>query len=459
MSERTKPDSKKIIQLLLTLILPAIILLVRPLGMDLRQSGVLAAFLLTILWWVTGVVERTIASVFLLAVFLVFSVAPAKTVFSFPISENFLMIACSFLFSQGIGNSGLADKLLGPVLDRFGRTVPRLLALMICSGAVMIFVIPQPFSRIIILALIYSSYFDRIGLDKQLKSVLMFALYLFTVLLNLTMVRSDIILSNTLMAMAETEVPEQTWIAYMTVPTLAYLALSAVLFSLVFRKTLKYYPKREAGAAEKPVALRLSGEEKRNLAFVGAIVALWATEELHGVSGTIIILAATALMFPLGMLRWEDRKALDVKLLVFLTAAFSIGGSLKACGVADVVFSVFAGIFPGEFSWTYIMLAAVTSMLVHMVLGSDITTMSVVVPGLMTIGAGVAPALPLLFLIYTTVCSHFLLPFHHVVIMIGNGKGYYSMKELVRYGAPHTALMLFSLFALYLPWWKLLGFL
>lgn len=117
-----KSRGRRTLIILLTLIPALLILVFRPLGFSLQQSGILSALVLTILWWVTGAVERTIASVFLLAVFLLASGAPAATVFSFPLSENFIMIAVSFLFSQGISNSGLPGKLLQPLLNRFARS-------------------------------------------------------------------------------------------------------------------------------------------------------------------------------------------------------------------------------------------------------------------------------------------------------------------------------------------------
>jgi di/tricarboxylate transporter len=101
-----RPGVRRALRLAATLILPALLLAVRPLDMSVRQGGVLAALVLVITWWVTGVVERTAASLVLLAVFLLIGGAPARTVFSFPLSQNFLMIVFSFLFSQGISNSG-----------------------------------------------------------------------------------------------------------------------------------------------------------------------------------------------------------------------------------------------------------------------------------------------------------------------------------------------------------------
>ena len=162
-------------------------------------------------------------------------------------------------------------------------------------------------------------------------------------------------------------------------------------------------------------------------------------------------------MFPLGLLRLRDWRSINLKLLVFLTAAFSIGGTLSACGVADRLFSLFLPIFPAEFSVAYVLVVLVTSVLLHTVLGSNITTMSVVVPGLMSIGAGVAPALPLMFIMCIAVCSQFVLPFHHVILLLGEGNRYYTTKEILRVGIPHTVLMFAAVLIFYLPWWNLIG--
>jgi di/tricarboxylate transporter len=201
----------------------------------------------------------------------------------------------------------------------------------------------------------------------------------------------------------------------------------------------------------------MSGRQKLNLVFLLAAVLIWTTEELHGISGTVVVTSATLLMFPLGMLKVQDLKAVNLKLLIFLTAAFAIGGTLKACGLAKKLFSLFTGIFPSTFSVSYVLMIMLTAMLLHMLLGSNITTMSVVVPGLMTIGTGVAPEGALLFLIYIGICSHFLLPYHHVIILLGEGKHYYPLKNLIRFGLPHTVLTVISALLLYLPWWRLLG--
>lgn len=98
-------------------------------------------------------------------------------------------------------------------------------------------------------------------------------------------------------------------------------------------------------------------------------------------------------------------------------------------------------------------------MALHMLLGSNVTTMSVVVPGLMSVGAGVVREEVLLFLIYLGVCGHFVLPFHHVLLLLGEGDGCYTSRHMARFGLPLTALTLLGGLTLYLGWWRLAGLL
>ena len=241
----------------------------------------------------------------------------------------------------------------------------------------------------------------------------------------------------------------------MAVPTLGYLLVMVVVFWALFHRQLDTFPK--ALSQEDREKIALSPTELRNLVFLVVVVIIWATEDFHPITGTAVVVVATVLMFPLGMLRLPDVRSINVKLLVFLTAAFAIGGTLKACGVADRLFALFLPIFPDTFSLTYVLVVLVTCVLLHIVLGSNITTMSVVVPGLMSIGAGVAPALPLMFTMCIAVCSQFILPFHHVILLLGEGNRYYSTKELVKMGLPQTVVMFLVVFLFYLPWWRLIG--
>jgi di/tricarboxylate transporter len=126
---------------------------------------------------------------------------------------------------------------------------------------------------------------------------------------------------------------------------------------------------------------------------------------------------------------------------------------MTASGLADTLFSRFTHFFPGQFSTLYAAVILIVTTALHMILGSNVTTMSVLIPGLMTISSGIASPTVIMFLIFIAVCGHIILPFHNVIILLGNGSNYYSNGTVIKYGLFLLPLMLFAALFIYLPWW------
>src|SRR5690554_2890362 len=114
-------------KIIFSLILPILVLIFRPLNLDLNQALVLAALLFAITNWTTRAIKSIYVSIILLAIFSIFGDTPLNKVFSFFISENFILITFSFIFSQGIANSKLPEKLLYPLIGKYVNNVYQLL--------------------------------------------------------------------------------------------------------------------------------------------------------------------------------------------------------------------------------------------------------------------------------------------------------------------------------------------
>jgi di/tricarboxylate transporter len=52
---------------------------------------------------------------------------------------------------------------------------------------------------------------------------------------------------------------------------------------------------------------------------------------------------------------------------------------------------------------------------------------------------------------------HYVMPFHHVTVMIGYGSGYYENRHILKFGVLLTPLVIILVFFCYVPWWKLMG--
>ena len=122
---------------------------------------------MVVLWWITGAVDRTVASAVLLLMFCICSGLSPAQVFTFPLSETFWVFLVSFLFSAGAANSGLVEKLILPVLLRRIRSVPALLAGFVPMAVVLVFLIPQAFARIILLAEIVRQFLSGPGSGRR----------------------------------------------------------------------------------------------------------------------------------------------------------------------------------------------------------------------------------------------------------------------------------------------------
>lgn len=453
------------VKMALSLIAPALILLLRPLEMNFQQSATVAGILLTIIWWTTGIIKKIPASLFLLAWFCLFSGAPARTIFTFPLGETFIMLTITYLFSQAISNCGLIDRVVLPLLVRFVRTPVHCILAIIFTFCLTMYVIPQPMARLVLVAVVFDSFLKRTTTPEPARQVLMYGVFVFYAIVNIACKDADLIMNYVAVNSSGVEISNWEWTRAMAVPTIGYGAVVLVLILFLFRKELKEV-RIETSADVTAVPSGFKKEELPPIIVIAATVVLWMTSGWWGKdivllgyisANTIVTCVSTALLFALGTLRKKDFAAIDVVTLIFLSAAFAIGGVMKACGAADVVFGQFQGIFPERFSVGYLMLMIMVGMLLHMVLGSNTTTLSVIVPGLILLcGSVVSPQV----VVYTSIISvafHAILPFHSVSLMVGACNGYFPNSYVTRLGLPVTPFIYLVAACIYLPYWKLLG--
>ena len=128
-----KSNRSWILKILMTLILPVLIVTVKPLDMSLFQSIVLGTLFLTVTWWATGYVNKEFASILMLLIFSVFGKTSLKSIFFFPLSHDFVTIIASFILSQGIVNSKVADRFSKYVLNKFCKNSKALVLMSFCS--------------------------------------------------------------------------------------------------------------------------------------------------------------------------------------------------------------------------------------------------------------------------------------------------------------------------------------
>lgn len=440
----------------ISLIVPVCVLAVRPLDMDGRQTAVFAAVLLTVIWWAADIVKKIPASIFLLAVFCLISGTGIEEIFAFPLSETFPMLVVTYLFSQGIANSGIVERMIEPLLFKTVHTPYQCIAAIILVFFVAAYMIPQPLARLVIVAAVFHRFLEKAEITQETKNVLMYAVFIFYAVVNMSSKDADMIMNCLASDFLKGGITNGTWIRGMFLPTVFTCIIVAALFRVLFRTHLSncHICTREGG--ERTV---FSGKQKTAALIIGGTIVLWATHSIHGINNTLITFAAVMALFATKTLGKNDLAAVDVTTLFFLTAAFSIGGVMEGCGVADKVFGVFENVFPEHFSVGYVAVMIGISMALHMILGSNTTTLSVVVPGLMILCGDLLPAEVIVFITVISVSFHAVLPFHSVSLMIGASEGYFPSCYVMRFGVPATLLVYAVVLGIYFPYWTVTGLL
>lgn len=442
-------------KILISLIVPSIILMIRPFGMTMSQTLVLSSLFLVLTFWINKAVSRTLSSLLLLSSFLVFSGTPAEKVLFFPLSENFYLIIFSFLFSEGIVKSKLIDKLFKPYIGYLATTPLRLLTVISAMAFIMVFMVPQPFCRLIMLAMIIREYCDGIEMDRKLKELLLLMVFIISMITNTFILKGDIIMNAAVVNLSGIDIGEAQWFKLLAAPGIGMLTATVAVFLLVYRNELREYSPASIGRPK----VDMRRDDWINLSIVGVTILVWALEKYHPIPSAGVILIGTLLMFGRRILNSKDLKTIEWPLMIFLTATFSIGAAMTGSGVAGLIFGKLSLVFPQEFSILMILAVVAASMVIHMVLGSVVTTMSVAIPGMAIATAGIMPEIAMPLLVFVSIVAHFFLPFHNVHLVVGEGYGFFSSGAVTGFGIYMTFVTIGSILILYLPWWRIVGIL
>ena len=106
-----------------------------------KKSFVICVLFMAILLWAADAAPRWLVSLFLLAAFVVLRAAPLPHILKFPLSQNFFLIAGSYLFAEGIKKGRLFHIVL-PYIQNSVHEIKSLAISILLCGIAAIWVIP-----------------------------------------------------------------------------------------------------------------------------------------------------------------------------------------------------------------------------------------------------------------------------------------------------------------------------
>ncbi len=433
-----------------------------PAGLPVPGQQALAVTLFAVVWWVAGVMAPAYTALLLCLGYIVLGLAPPATVFALWTSPLMWLMVGAFLIAAAVTKSGLATRVAYGLMSRYARTYAKTVTLVYLLGFVLSFLIPHPFPRTLLIMSMVTAIIEGSRMEPADARALGFATFASATATSMILLTGDAALNTASIGFAGVELSWLGWAAYMAVPGVVASVLMWGLQLLMFRPTCRLQINPQVVQAARARLGPLSAVEWRTLAWVVLALLLWMTEAWHHLAPAwVAIGVAVGLALPgVGdVLHPPDfTTGINWPVLMFVVAALAIGTVGTETGMAQWIAQILLPGVPPTNPYVLALLIGGATIGSHMILGSALAVMSIVTPSVVAYATSVGsnPVLPAL-LVYTAVQMHYVLPFHHVTILLGAGPtGRYGSQETVRYGLPLTALAMLVLL-LEVAWWQLAG--
>jgi anion transporter len=455
---------RKLIGVVLSILL-AVSLWFMPLPGDLSPAGrkMIVITLFTVIWWVFNVVPPAYSTLLMLLGYLLLGLAEPDVVFHIWTLPLMWLIIGAFLIAAAVTKSGLAQRVAYFFMIRYATSYRSLIILTYVLGFVLSFLIPHPFPRALLMMSLIRAIIQKAGMNKADAASLGLSVFVATTATSTILLTGDSTLNIAAVGFSGLNVSWLDWLKYMAIPGITASLLMLSLHLLVFKQTGPVNIDRAEIQREQQKLDSMSRDEIVTFLWVLAALILWITDFIHHIDP-----AWVALIVVVGLALPKVGEILDAKdisaginwpIIFFVMGAFAIGSVSKTTGMAEWLAKVLMPAAPSQNPYAFATLVGGTTMLVHMILGSALACMSIVAPPLVHYAtiAGWNPLFPAL-LIYTAVAIHYIFPFQHVAILLGQGEtGGYDTRHVLKYGIPLTIVTLIVLIPIEVTWWKILG--
>lgn len=430
------------------------------LGIDGQKC--LALSLTVVIWWATKAVPTGYASLALLlgyALLLDPELVPLSAVFGLWTSPTIYLVIGGFLIAHGVQASGLGKRLALLFIKRMVHSWRDVIISCYVLGILLSLIIPHPWPRCFLLLSVMSHIVQATGLEKRHIANVGLAIFSSSVPTAMIFLTGDSTLNPTVSGFAGASISWLQWFQYMGPPGILTSILTCTAHLALFQKPGHFVLEQDHIQQQIEEMGPVAPSEKKCMVVLAGAMIGWVTDSLHGIHpGWVAILAVLILSLPfVGVLDNTSWGAINLGTLFFLCAALAIGNVGKITGMSSWVVSMLLPEQMAANPYLFALVACALCMLVHMVLGSTMAVLGIVAPAIISLGAmaGLSPVVSAL-IAYTAVAGHWLLPFHHMNLLVGQENGGYSDQQVLRLGIPQTVIICITcLFEVF--WWKLIG--
>lgn len=454
--------NKQLIGFVAGIVLAAIIMAV-PLDMPREGQNCLALSLFAVIWWATGVVHPGYTSLLMLTGYVLFGVAPAAKVFQLWGTPLVYMVIGGYLIASAVRGSGLGKRIAFIYALRYITGYKSVIVAAYLLGFLLSFLIPHPWPRSFMIVSVLAMVTRSANMPKEDSANIGLAVFASSTATSTILLTGDSTLNIAALGLGGMGPDWLGWLKWMGIPGVAASVLMLILQFMIYKPKAEFVLNKEALRKELTDMGPMSGQELRCAIWVTLAVIAWVTGDIHHVNpGWVALLTAIGMALPRigGVLNAGSWNDVSLATLFFLTAALGIGQIGAVSGMNEWLAKVLLPSQAPTNAFLFAGFVTVITVVVHMCLGSAMAVLGIVVPTMVGFGqtAGFSPLISAL-LVYMATAVHFVLPFHHMNILVGLGEkqGGYNDKEVIRLGLPLTIVVFIVTMCVMVPWWKIIG--
>ncbi len=442
----------------------AVILWFIPLdGISGQGQHCLAVSVLAIVWWATNVIDPGYTSAMLLGSYVLLNIAPGDVVLNLWTTPVLYLVIGGFLIAAAVRDCGLGQRIAYYYSSKFLSNYSSIIISTYVLGFLLSFLIPHPWPRSVLIMSIMQKIIRKADIGQSDAINIGLAVFAAACPTSAILLTGDTIINTVTVKMSGMQLSWLGWLWQMGIPAICASLLTLGLQLKLYKPTREIKIERDFFKSALAEMGPISRTEIKCLAWVSLAMILWTTDSLHHIHpGWIALFVSVGLCLPtvgggLTNKSWAD---VPMSTLFFLTAALAIGTVGNYTGMNSWLAAL---LLPTQLPTNPFILAALITticMAVHMAFVSLIAVMSIIIPTLLvlTTGSGLNP-LAISLLVYMSLTLHYLLPFHHINILVGSGSADYSARNVLRLGIPLTIVTFIITIAVMIPWWEITGLL
>lgn len=419
----------------------------------------LALSLGAVVMWACGVAQPGYTGLLYCTLLILFQVVPDETgaaSMSATISSTLgawtkgtmWIVIGAYLIAGAVKDSGLGERIAYAFMLKFVKDIKSLIVSIFALTFVLSLLIPHPFPRAFLILTVVMVIAKSAGYDEDDRGKLGFLIFAAAVPCSMFFITGDSTLNPLVASYGAssdgTTIGFVDWFIYMSIPMLIATLCTLGLGLFLFKPSKELvYDRNEIIAKQKALG-KLSEKEIRTIVWLVIAIVLWLTVSGDYIAwvtlGVAVLMSMPVIGEVLTPASWNN---VDVKTLMFLTAAMAIGTVGGATGMNSWIASVVLPSSVPSNPYLFALLVCALTMIIHMFMGSVMAGLGICVPAFLAFiqGTSVSP-IAVALIVFTTINLHYILPFHNLAILVGEGKdaGGYTSKDAMKMGIPLTVV-------------------